>query len=40
MKIWLKYFHDSLNVIAMLAFAHEIFSGKCAQFPLKFMEQN
>ena len=38
--IQLKYFHDSLNVAVILTPDHELFSGKCAQFPLAFTDQN
>ena len=38
MRIQLKYFHDSLNIVVILAPGCEFFSTKCAHFPLIFME--
>ena len=32
----LKYFHDSLSLVVILAPGCEFFSAKCAQFPLAF----
>ena len=34
----LKYFHDSLNVVVILAPGPEFFCHKCALFPLSFTE--
>ena len=36
MTIKLKYFHDSLHIVVILAPGQEFFSAKCAQFPLTF----
>ena len=36
MTIRLKYFHDSLNIVVILAPAGELFSAKYAEFPLTF----
>ena len=33
-----KYFHDSLNVVVILAPCNEFFFAECAQFPLTFKE--
>ena len=33
MIIQLKYFHDSQNILVILAPGHEFFSAKYAQFP-------
>ena len=38
MIIQLKYFHDSLNIVVILAPDREFFSAKCVRFPLTFME--
>ena len=38
MIIQLKYFHDSLNIVVILALGREFFSAKCVQFPLTFAE--
>ena len=35
-----KYFHDSLNILFILAPGCELFSGKCVQFPLRFTKLN
>ena len=40
MIIQLKYFHDSLNMIVILAPVREFFYVKCSQFSLAFKEQN
>ena len=32
----LKYFHDRLNIVVILAFARKFFSAKCVRFPLTF----
>ena len=32
----LEHFHDSLNIVVILAPGHEFFFAKCVQFPLKF----
>ena len=40
MIIRLKYFHDSLNIVVILAPDYEFFSAKCVQFPLTFTELN
>ena len=37
-QIQLKYFHDSLNIVVILAPGCESFSTKCVQLPLKFTE--
>ena len=34
----LKYFYDTQNIVVILAPGHELFSAKCAQFPLTFVE--
>ena len=34
----LKYFYDSLHIVAILAPGCEVFSVKCAKFPLIFKE--
>ena len=34
----LKHFHNSLNIVVILARISEVVSSKCAQFPLKFTE--
>ena len=34
MIIRLKYFHDNLNIVVILAPGREFFTAKCAQFPL------
>ena len=34
----LKYFHDSLNIVVILAPGREFLSDKCAQFSLTFTE--
>ena len=39
MVIRLKYFHDSLNIVVILAPGPELFLAKSAQFPLTFTEQ-
>ena len=36
MIMQLKYLHDSLNIVVILAPGREFFSVKCAQFPLTF----
>ena len=36
MIITLKYFHDSLNIVVVLAPGREFLSAKRAQFPLTF----
>ena len=33
-----KNFHDSLNIVLILAPGREFFSAKCVKFPLKIME--
>ena len=33
-----KYFHNSLNIVMILARGREYFSAKCTQFPLTFTE--
>ena len=38
MIIRLKYFHDNLEIVVILASGCEFFSAKCAQFPVKFTE--
>ena len=38
MLIRLKYFHDSLNIVVILAPGCEFFSAKCVEFPLTFTE--
>ena len=38
MIIQLKHFHDSLNLLRVLARGRELFSAKCGQFILTFME--
>ena len=38
MVIQLKYFHESLNIVVILAYGHEFVSAKCAQVSLKVME--
>ena len=38
MIIRLKYFHDSLNIVVILAPGREFFSPKSAQFLLTFTE--
>ena len=38
MIILYKHFHNSLNIVGILALGCEFFSGKCAQFPLTFTE--
>ena len=40
MIIKIKHFHDSLNIIVILARDRDVVSAKCAQFPLTFMEWN
>ena len=40
MTLRLKYFHDSLNIVAILASGCEFFSAKCVEFPLIFKELN
>ena len=37
-KIRLKYFHGSLNIVVILCPVCEFFSAKCVQFPLAFTE--
>ena len=34
----IKHFHDSLNIVVILAPGCELSSAKCAKFPLIFME--
>ena len=34
----IKVFSYSLNIVVILAPAHEFLSAKCTQFPLSFME--
>ena len=34
----IKYFHDSLIIVVILAPGHEFFYAKCVQFPLTFTE--
>ena len=34
----LKYFHDNLNIVVILAPGLEVFSAKFAQFPSAFQE--
>ena len=36
MIIPLKHFHDSLNIVGILAPGREYFFATCAQFPLTF----
>ena len=36
----MKYLHDSLNIVTILAPALEFFSAKCDQFPITFAESN
>ena len=38
--IELKYIHDSLNIVVILAPDRELLFAKCAQFPLTFTERN
>ena len=38
LKCFYKYFHDSLNVVVILAHCNEFFFAECAQFPLTFKE--
>ena len=38
MIVRLTYFHDTLNIAAILDPGREFFSAKFAQFPLTFME--
>ena len=38
MAVRLKYFHDSLNIVGVLAPDHEFFCSKYAQFSLTFTE--
>ena len=38
MLVRFKYFHDSLNIVLILAPGREFFCAKCVQFPLKFTE--
>ena len=38
MIIRLKCFHDSVNIVVILATGHEHLSYKCAPFPLTFTE--
>ena len=33
-----KYFHDSVNIVLILAPGCEFFSAKCVLFPLTFAE--
>ena len=40
MIIPLKYFHDNLNIVVILAPGCEFFTAKCIQFPLTFTELN
>ena len=40
MTIRLKYFHDSLNIVVIVAPGCEFFSVKCGQVPLTFTEWN
>ena len=40
MIIPLKHFHDSLNIVVILARGHEFFPAICDQFPLAFTEGN
>ena len=40
MIIQLKYFHDRLNIVGILAPGREFFSGQRARFPLTFRKQN
>ena len=40
MIILLKYFHDSLNIVVILAPVREFFYVKWTQFSLTFQEQN
>ena len=40
MKIRLKYFHDTLKIVVILAPGSKFFSAKCVQFSLTFMEGN
>ena len=40
-KIWLKYFHDSLNIALILAPGRKFFGAKyVVQLPLTFTEWN
>ena len=36
----LKYFHDSRNIVVIVAPGCESFSTKCVQLPLTFTEEN
>ena len=36
MIIRFKHFYDRLNIVLILAPGYELFSAKCAQFPLIF----
>ena len=36
----LKYFHDGLNIVLILAPGYELFSAIYVQFPLTFTESN
>ena len=36
----LKHFHDSLNIVVILAPGREFFCAKYGQFPLTFTEWN
>ena len=36
----LKYFHDNLSIVAILAHGHELFSANRAKFTLKLTESN
>ena len=40
MTTQLKYFHDSLNIVVVLALGREFFFAKCTQFHLTFKKQN
>ena len=38
MIIQSKYFHDSQNIVVILAHGREVVYAKCAKFPLFFTE--
>ena len=38
MAIRFKHFHDSLNIVSILASGCDFFSAKCVQFTLAFPE--
>ena len=40
MIMQLKHFHDSLNIVVILARGREVVSAKCVQFLLRFTEGN